>query len=111
MGMIGILDSENIHKLTPDLMVGLRYLIICLNQDRVDFKIDTTCLKPNVSISFVRCKGSEKDNMDKHIISLIGYYAGKKGKPVVRVLSNDKGFKNIIKFWKGTGLNIDQLGS
>ena len=108
---IGILDSENIQTVSSDMLKEISKLIICVGPAAKQFKLTLPCLESEVSIKFIHCSGQGRNNIDSHIISLIGFYFSKSSISSITVISNDSGFKNIIKFWRNKGYSIFQVGS
>lgn len=106
---IGLMDSENLQSLSIDMLRGLSHLIICVGPNKEQFKLNLPCFNKAVAIQFVHCTGNGKNNIDHHIMSLVGYYFSKKEVLSIRILSNDSDFKNIVNFWRDKGKNINQL--
>lgn len=108
---IGLLDSENIQSLTSVMLKELDRLIICINQDDEKIRVTLPVFIKPISVQFVRCLGKGKNNLDHHIMSLVGYIAFKPNIGKIRILSNDTDYQNVISFWRSKGANIEQLGN
>lgn len=108
---IGILDSENIQAICNDMLSDLDILVICVGSDDERFRLTTDCFTRPIAIRFVHCYGNGKDNMDHHIMGLIGFYAAKSTVRSIRIISNDQVYANIIHFWRKTGKQIKQFGN
>ena len=75
---------------------------------RDEIKISWPCDSRPIQLNFLKCDGSGKGNMDHHIMSFLGYSLAFKKVRSVRIISNDQGFGNIVRFWQGRGFDVEQ---
>ncbi len=108
---IAILDSENIRNLTINMLSGVDRLIVMTQPGQVQIKLTLPCQTRVMGIQYVETVGGGKDNMDWHIVTIIGNYIRNSKIKSIRILSNDLGYTNVISFWKRKGAEIEQLSN
>jgi len=108
---IGILDSENITTLSSSMLSSLSRMYIFTPANQKQIRLSFPCESKPISVQFIECTGAGKNNMDHHIMTLIGYLANIKGVNKIRVISNDSDFKNIVRFWKRRNILVEQYGA
>jgi hypothetical protein len=108
---IAILDSENIHTLTSFMLKDIDRIYIMTLPGQEKIKITLPCHSSPITISYIEIFGSGKNNMDQHIISLVGNLVAYPSMKVIRIISNDMDYFNVSSFWKKRGKNIEQFRS
>ena len=107
---VGILDSENITVLNSSMLSGLSRIYILTTENKKQMKLSLPCTPYSITVKFVHCVGAGKNNMDHHIMTLVGYLAKSDAVKGIRIISNDSDFRNIVKFWRSHGVSVDQYG-
>ena len=108
---IALLDSENISKLSTKMLESVDRIYVFSSQGRDELKISWPCDMKPIKLHIMKCHGSGKNNMDHHIMSFLGYVLASGRIKKVRIISNDKGYKNIVDFWRSHNADIEQYGT
>lgn len=82
------------------------------NTKTMKIDIDMLNIVKNVNLETIEVPQGNQ-SVDKHIISYMGYLIGNKGNNCqIVIISGDKGYENIINFWKSRGAkNISFAGN
>lgn len=98
---------KNITTLTTNEHIHIFY-----SDDAKNSNFDIMFAK-NTDIEAHKVKKTKKgdQSLDKHLVSYLGYLLGMKGNTYVYyIVSKDKGYDEIIKFWKNEGFeNISRI--
>lgn len=102
----GVEELEGISKLPKDAQV---HLFSTRNSAKISTRILPMLIARNVQVHEVSV-GAQ--SVDKHLVSYLGYLIASHGTSAAYIIvSKDKGYDNIIQFWKGErGVIIHRQG-
>lgn len=103
-----LIDFENVHNdgiANIENMTKSNHVHIFSTQNATNIRTDIFWIKGDIKCHLVPVR---KQSSDMHLVSYLGYLIGIHGKDCSYVIvSKDKDYDNIVKFWKGEGyLNI-----
>lgn len=103
-----LIDFENVHNdgiaNIEDLSKG-DHVHIFSTENALKIKPEVFWRKDDMVTPHLVPAGPQ--SLDMHLVSYLGYLLGLKGKQCTyKIISKDKGYDNIIRFWKEEGYNI-----
>lgn len=103
-----LIDFENVHNdgiaNIEDLSKG-DHVHIFSTENALNIKTEVFWRKDDMVTPHLVPAGPQ--SLDMHLVSYLGYLLGRKGKQCTyKIISKDKGYDNIIRFWKEEGYNI-----
>jgi len=109
--MIYLIDYENIQALPyENLLKDADKVIIFIGSLQTAFKVNEVKLFLTLkNVEIVQAVGINKNNVDFHICYYLGIYAERKFTDFT-ILSNDKGYDNLLKHLSAGGLNCKRVG-
>lgn len=99
-----LIDFENVHNdgiTNIENMTKSDHVHIFSTQNATNIRQDIFWLNGDIKSHLVPVR---KQSLDMHLVSFLGYLLGIHGKDCSYwIISKDKDYDNIVKFWKGEG--------
>lgn len=113
-----LIDFENVHsngisgveKLSADDKV---YIFYTENASSLSFSSHIKLLACPAEVTYYNVEAGGKNALDFQLASFLGYLIGSDSDDCYYIISGDKGYENVKKFWEKSGLrrNISIIGA
>lgn len=113
-----LIDFENVHsngisgveKLSADDKV---YIFYTENASSLSFSSHIKLLACPAEVTYYNVEAGGKNALDFQLASFLGYLIGSGSDDCYYIISGDKGYENVKKFWEKSGLhrNISIIGA
>lgn len=110
-----LIDSENVGSTWTSLLSKEKvelYIFVTANAKSLNYTLlkEITENKHKNSYKVIECEVG-KNSLDFYISSYLGYLIGKNNNSDYTIVSQDKGYDNVIEFWKTQGIEVKKINT
>lgn len=110
-----LIDSENVGSTWTSLLTNEKvelYIFVTANAKSLNYTLlkEITENKNRNSYKVIECE-TGKNSLDFYISSYLGYLIGKNNNSDYTIVSQDKGYDNVIEFWKTQGIEVKKINT
>lgn len=111
---IYLIDYENTKKAGMNGIEGLKpddsvCVFYSENANTLTFDMHRKISESNAKFTFESVGVGTKNSLDFQLVTFLGWLIGQNGdrRETYRIVSRDKGFLNVCKFWKARGFDVE----
>lgn len=113
-----LIDSENVVDFVQELKnlekADKVLVFVTVSTPKISYTKIEHILKAKCKVEIIKCMCGYKDDLDKQIISYLGYLIkqhNKKKELEYYIISKDRGYEVVVSFWKERGSNVKLVSS
>lgn len=107
-----LIDFENVRS---DGLIGIEelgndneiFIFYSEHADSLTFELHRRIVKSDAKVYYVEAETGTKNALDFQLVSYLGYMLREKPDIPYYIISKDKGFEVVSRFWQGLGVSVD----